>query len=477
MRSRYPVLALLTSIIFLLTVLQWLAQSATAVTHTEQLIFLPVVHKSGSPITPPTITTTTLTISSYQYDHPDCLVPTQPDDFVYPYPRLNHDCVGQKPKIDRQFTAVILENSYISLTVLPELGGRLYQITDKATGRQLLYNNPVLKPTAWGWRGWWLAAGGIEWAFPVDEHGLNEYRPWQYHTQVLSDSVAVTVSDVEDKTGMEVGVTLVLDADHAFITLNPWVKNDTAVTQDYQFWLNGMIALNQNHVSRDTEFLVPADSVVIHSTGDPQIPGPHGVMDWPTYNGRNFSHYSNWTNYIGFFAPNLNDNFTGIYDHQVGQGIVRVMDTAVIPGHKFFGPADLGPGLWTDDDSDYVEMWSSGITPDFWTYVPLTASTTISWTEIWYPVHGLGGIDTANEAAAMSLQVTQTEGDIWLMATAVTYGTLSIYADNQLQAAWPVQLIPGQVYSTRWLRPSGSSGPVTAELADTQGNRIIGLTK
>lgn len=114
----------------------------------------------------------------------------------------------QKPKIDRQFTAVILQNSTISLTVLPELGGRLYQIEDKATGRRLLYNNPVLKPTAWGWRGWWLAAGGIEWAFPTDEHGLNEYRPWQYTTQTLSNTATITVSDVEDKTGLEVGVTL-----------------------------------------------------------------------------------------------------------------------------------------------------------------------------------------------------------------------------------------------------------------------------
>ncbi|HIP72029.1 MAG TPA: DUF5107 domain-containing protein, partial [Anaerolineae bacterium] len=330
---------------------------------------------------------------------------------------------------------------------------------------------------AWGWRGWWLAASGIEWAFPTDEHGLNEYRPWQYATQTLSNTVTITVSDVEDKTGMEVGVTLSLDADHTYVTINPWVKNDTVVPQDYQFWLNGMIALNDNHVSPNTEFLVPADTVVIHSTNDSQIPGPHGLMDWPVYNGRTLSNYQNWTNYIGFFAPNPHDNFTGIYDHQVDQGIVRVMDRTVIPGHKFFGPADLGPGLWTDDDSDYLEMWSSGVTPDFWTYVSLAAGETTSWTEKWYPVNGLGGVDTANEQAALRLVNTGTGAEFWLMSTAVTPGTLSIWVNGSQQTEWPVTLIPGQPYSGNWARPSGVEGPITLQLTDSKGNILISWTE
>jgi len=480
MRTRFPIISLVLGTIFLLFVLGLLTPATTAATTTDQFTYLPLIQKPGTPpppILPPTITTTTLTISAYQYDHPDCIIPTQPGDFVYPYPRINHDCVMQKPKIDRQFTAVILQNSAISLTVLPELGGRLYQIEDKATGRHLLYNNPVLKPTAWGWRGWWLAAGGIEWAFPTDEHGLNEYRPWQYATQTLSNTVTITVSDVEDKTGMEVGVTLSLDADHTYVTINPWVKNDTVVPQDYQFWLNGMIALNDNHVSPNTEFLVPADTVVIHSTNDSQIPGPHGLMDWPVYNGRTLSNYQNWTNYIGFFAPNPHDNFTGIYDHQVDQGIVRVMDRTVIPGHKFFGPADLGPGLWTDDDSDYLEMWSSGVTPDFWTYVSLAAGETTSWTEKWYPVNGLGGVDTANEQAALRLVNTGTGAEFWLMSTAVTPGTLSIWVNGSQQAEWPVTLIPGQPYSGNWARPSGVEGPITLQLTDSKGNILISWTE
>ncbi len=255
------------------------------------------------------------------------------------------------------------------------------------------------------------------------------------------------------------------------------MKNDTAVAQDYQFWLNGMIALNNNRVSPNTEFLVPTDTVIIHSTGDSQIPEPQEVMAWPVYNGRTLSNYQNWTHYIGFFAPNLHDNFTGIYDHQVDQGILRVMDTAVIPGHKFFGPADLGPGLWTDDDSDYLEMWSSGVTPDFWTYVSLAAGATISWTEKWYPVNGLGGVDTANEQAALRLVDTGQGAEFWLMATAVTPGTLSVWVNGSRQASWPVTLIPGQPYAGSWARPSGVDGPITLQLADSEENILISWTE
>ena len=53
------------------------------------------------------------------------------------------------------------------MTILPELGGRVYQLIYKTTGNNELYQNPVIKPTHWGplkrEENWWLAVGGIEW--------------------------------------------------------------------------------------------------------------------------------------------------------------------------------------------------------------------------------------------------------------------------------------------------------------------------
>ena len=439
--------------------------------------YLPIVESNPAPTPPPpgapTIVTGTLTINAYQYDHPDCQIATLPGDFVYPYPRLNHDCVFQKPIVARPFQAITLENEYTAVTVLPELGGRLYRWLDKTTGRQLFYNNPVLKPTAWGHRGWWLATGGIEWAFPTDEHGLNEYRPWVAETAVTTDTAAITLSDLEDQTGMTVGVTLTLDADHSYLTIEPWVENQTASAHTYQYWLNAMIALDNNQATDAVEFILPANEIVIHSTGDPQIPGEHSVISWPEYNGRFLNLYNTWNGWIGFFAPNILAGYSGIYDHNVNQGLLRVMDTAVVPGHKFFGPATLGSGLWTDDDSTYVEMWSSGVTADFWTYTSLDAGQTAHWTERWYAVSGISGFSAANESGALRLAETWQGVEMEVAVTAVTHGTVQLYVDGLLAEEWPVNLVPGPAWVMLGQRPSGASGPLGLRLVDGSGVTLL----
>ncbi|MBK7918792.1 MAG: DUF5107 domain-containing protein [Chloroflexi bacterium] len=439
--------------------------------------YLPIVESNPAPTPPPpgapTIVTGTLTINAYQYDHPDCQIATLPGDFVYPYPRLNHDCVFQKPIVARPYQAITLENEYTAVTVLPELGGRLYRWLDKTTGRQLFYNNPVLKPTAWGHRGWWLATGGIEWAFPTDEHGLNEYRPWVAETAVTTDTAAITLSDLEDQTGMTVGVTLTLDADHSYLTIEPWVENQTASAHTYQYWLNAMIALDNNQATDAVEFILPANEIVIHSTGDPQIPGEHSVISWPEYNGRFLNLYNTWNGWIGFFAPNILAGYSGIYDHNVNQGLLRVMDTAVVPGHKFFGPATLGSGLWTDDDSTYVEMWSSGVTADFWTYTSLDAGQTAHWTERWYAVSGISGFSAANASGALRLAETWQGVEMEAVVTAVTPGTVQLYVDGLLAEEWPVNLVPGPAWVMLGQRPSGASGPLGLRLVDGSGVTLL----
>lgn len=439
--------------------------------------YLPIVESNPAPTPPPpgapTIVTGTLTINAYQYDHPDCQIATLPGDFVYPYPRLNHDCVFQKPIVARPYQAITLENEYTAVTVLPELGGRLYRWLDKTTGRQLFYNNPVLKPTAWGHRGWWLATGGIEWAFPTDEHGLNEYRPWVAETAVTTDTAAITLSDLEDQTGMTVGVTLTLDADHSYLTIEPWVENQTASAHTYQYWLNAMIALDNNQATDAVEFILPANEIVIHSTGDPQIPGEHSVISWPEYNGRFLNLYNTWNGWIGFFAPNILAGYSGIYDHNVNQGLLRVMDTAVVPGHKFFGPATLGSGLWTDDDSTYVEMWSSGVTADFWTYTSLDAGQTAHWTERWYAVSGISGFSAANASGALRLAETWQGVEMEVAVTAVTPGTVQLYVDGLLAEEWPVNLVPGPAWVMLGQRPSGASGPLGLRLVDGSGVTLL----
>jgi hypothetical protein len=413
---------------------------------------------------------TAVTIATYGYELG--FQDTQPNDLFYPYPRLDFEQVG--PPVPRTYRAIVLENGYVSLTILPDLGGRVYRWVDKATGRHLLYENPVVKPTRWGYRGWWLAAGGIEWAFPVEEHGLNEWRPWSYRTGYTANGLSVTVSNVEDRTGMEVGATISLDADHAYVTIQPWARNDTAQAHSYQLWLNAMLTLGGNSVSGQTQFVIPASQVIVHSTGDGGLPGPGGAVTWPVHGGRDVSWYGNWGGYLGFFVPSVAAGFVGLYDHQVDQGIVRTFAPGWPAGTKFFGPSNLSPSLWTDDASNYVELWS-GATDSFWSYATLNPGERIGWSERWYPVNRMGGFTYANEAAALRLTDTGGGAEIGVAVSSLTTGSVTLWSGGQSVETWRVTLYPGQAFGASWTRPAGTSGALGLKL-ESDGGAVVAQT-
>src|SRR5438552_16406431 len=112
---------------------------------------------------------------------------------VYPYQFL--DALTNEPT-EKSYNAVYLENEYLRVTVLPELGGHLYEIFDKITNRDVLYSNPVVKYAMVALRGAWVS-GGIEWNFP-DGHTLTTVAPIDYAMRTEADgSAAVAVGDTE----------------------------------------------------------------------------------------------------------------------------------------------------------------------------------------------------------------------------------------------------------------------------------------
>jgi len=381
-------------------------------------------------------------ISLNTYAWEQALVPTDPDDPVYPYPRLDFGQVGAPAP--RPYQAVFLANDYLQLTVVPELGGRILRWVDRTTGRQLFYANPVVRPTGWGARGWWLATGGMEWSFPVDEHGLNEYRPWHY--ELLWNGVRLW--DTDDRTGLDVEVTIWLDRDTSYFSVAPRITNRTSDAQPYQFWANAMLALSdRNAPSSDLRFVLPAHSVTVHSSGDPGLPGPGSSMGWPVHDGRDFSRYSEWRKPLGLFARPPTAGFVGAYDPSVDQGIVRIFPHATVTGVKIFCLGDLGPELWTDDGSRYFELWG-GITPTFWDYSTLQPGASMLWTEHWYAVSGLGEYNWANMEAAIRLTPSGDRAEIGVATTRAFDATVVLLRGGGEVQRWDVWLAPDQPLRT-----------------------------
>lgn len=441
-------------------------QPISPATVVPALTYSPTISvQSAPPAMTPTVREAYLLIPTYPYER--AFVPTTPDDPIYPYPRLDFNRLGVP--VPRTYRALILENGYLRLVLLPELGGRIYQWVDKVSGRPLLYQNPVIKPTRWGYRGWWIGAGGLEWAFPVEEHGFHEYQPWGYQVSADQRQVAVTLTRTDERTGLRAEITISLDAAHAYFTVSPRLMNPTSGPQRYQLWLNAMLAPGGNSVSHDTQFVWPSDTLVIHSSSDPAFPAGER-MAWPIAGGRDLRSYAKWPDYLGFFTMPQRD-FMGVYDAVTGVGVVRLFPAQVARGVKFFAGPGLDPRLWTDDDSRYLELWG-GVTPDFSTYAELSPGQSVEWTERWYATGRIGPVVWASDALAIGLDLETEKMTFGLTAVSDIRGELQLWQDDVLIGRWPIDLSVGESWAASWQVKRPSEHHWHMQLLDEQGRLI-----
>jgi hypothetical protein len=319
----------------------------------------------------------------------------------------------------KHVNAVILENQYLQLTILPELGGRIYECIFKPTGKNIFYRNEVLKPTLWGPlippftpenRNWWLAAGGMEWAFPVHEHGYEWGLPWTYSIQDSAAETTVTVSD-SSETRPRMSVEISLAPRKAYFTIRPRIENPTSSQITYQYWTNAMLTLGSPSMPANTEFIYPAEEIIIHSTGpDSGLPGERNRISWPLYEGQDMSWYYSWVDWLGFFIPQPAHDFVGAYNHDTELGVARIFPRQEVPGVKLFAWGQESPyaSEYTDDGSQYFEIWG-GPNRTFWPEDNnhLEPGQSKGWSECWYPFSSIGGLDFANCEAALSLDRAQ----------------------------------------------------------------------
>ena len=426
------------------------------------------------PLTPVvTVRLVPIAIPAYPYDQ--FVTTANAPDYNMTYPRLNWDAYAAvtKQATARTFTAIILENEYLRLSILPELGGRIYEAIFKPTGHNMFYRNPVLKPTRWGHetQGWWLAVGGMEWCLPVEEHGYEWGQPWSYSIDQGNGQASVTVWDTQASDRLRARVTITLSAGRSYFTVAPRIENPTSKPVPYQFWLNAMLASGgTNHVGDATEFIFPVSQVTIHSTGDRTLPQDRQAMSWPVFNGRVLNLYGTWKFYLGLFArPQAQRGFMGAYDHASGEGVLRVFPPDVATGAKLFAGKGLDPALWTDDGSSYFEI-HGGVTPTFWDVATLAPGASIGWSERWYPYTQIGAVSEANDEAALSLQPVQGGYRLGVAVTSVLKGRLVLSASGKEVWAQNVALSPdhpfGQTVTT-------IADGVSLRLEDEQGRVIV----
>ncbi|HSN74708.1 MAG TPA: DUF5107 domain-containing protein [Anaerolineae bacterium] len=378
------------------------------------------------------------------------------------------------------YRGVVLENEYLRLVLLPDLGGRIYQVIFKPTGSNQLYQNPVIKPSPWGpaEQGGWLAVGGIEWGLPVAEHGYAWGDRWGHITTPFGPDAAGVTLFMPYEEHLRAEVDVILRAGEAAFTLRPRIVNPTAQAVSYQFWLDAMLAPGPNNQpGPNLRFILPTSQVTVHSRGDDFLPAAQQAMSWPVYSGVDFSRLGAWNDWLGVFErPAAHGPFAGVYDPDVDEGMVRVFPPAATPGSKIFAmgyAAPIDPGVYTDDRSAYVEL-HGGVSPTYWDQATLAAGATYTWQETWFPVAGIGGVSYADGSGAVSLARQGDTLAVGLFPVRAVQGRVEVAVDGQTVLDEPATLSPAQP----WRRDLALSdivgkGRVAVRLFDQSGVLVI----
>jgi hypothetical protein len=428
--------------------------ATVASTTPEPTVALPTAtHPAPTPPVAVTMREGQVTIPTYPYA--DFVTEAWNETYNMSYAALDraaYDASNPAPT-DVAYRTFIVENEYLALTFLPELGGRLYKVLYKPTGHLVTYRNPVLKPSPWGppEQGWWLAAGGFEWCLPVEEHGYESNVPWKLSATNDGQSVTVTLRDSSSGDRVRAEIAVRLEAGAGSFTIRPRLENPTGAPLDIKYWTNAMLAPGgQNRPSLDLRFVLPdsVTNVTIHSRGDEFLPDDNQRMSWPILDGTDLSRLGNWNRWLGFFEDPATGDFVAAYDEGHDEGVVRIYSADLVPGSKVFafGWQDPIPWAnWTDDGSSYVEL-HSGPAPTFNDSVTIPASDSLQWTEIWYPVAGLGGLRCADEIAAVNLSAGGGQAHVAIAVPRGWSGDSVLLLNGQERWRQSVSLQPGQPF-------------------------------
>ena len=327
---------------------------------------------------------------------------------IYPHPIVER---VSDEKTDKTYTAVFLENKYLEIMLLPELGGRVQMARDKTNGYHFVYYNRVIKPALVGLTGPWIS-GGIEFNWP-QHHRPSTFEPVDFCIDENADgSKTVWFSEIERMFRTKGMVAFTLYPDRAYLELSVQLYNRTPFPQTFLWWANPAVRVNDDYQS---VFPPDVNAVMDHGKRDvssfPIATGAYYKYDYSP--GADISLYKNIPVPTSYMADRSDYDFLGSYDHGRRAGMMHVANHHLVPGKKqwTWGNGDFGRA-WdrqlTDEDGPYIELMCGAFTdnqPDFsW----LQPGEEKRFTQVFLPYKEIGAPKNACKEAVINLDV---EGD------------------------------------------------------------------
>ena len=368
---------------------------------------------------------------------------------VYPYPVIEKIL---DEKEDKAWNAIYLENQYIKIMILPELGGRIQMAYDKTKRRHFVYYNQVIKPALVGLTGPWIS-GGIEFNWP-QHHRPTTYDPTDSYIEENKDgSVTVWCHELERMFRTKGMAGFTLYPDKAYIEIKVKLSNPTPHPQTFLWWANPAVKVNDDYQS---VFPPDVNAVFDHGKRDvssfPIATGTYYKVDYSA--GVDISRYKNLPVPTSYMAITSKYNFVGGYENDSKGGLLHVADHHQSPGKKqwTWGNGDFGQA-WdrnlTDEDGPYIELMCGVYTdnqPDFTWLQPYEEK---SFKQYFMPYRDLGMVKNATKEAMLNLESENGTTRIRVYATANYPGaTICLKSSGKVIFEQTVDLSPESSFDT-----------------------------
>ncbi len=404
----------------------------------------------------------TVTIPTYRIGEPDKnpmflekRVYQGSSGIVYPHPVIDR---VYDEKIDQNYNAIFLENRYLKIMLLPEIGGRVQMALDKTNNYHFIYYNRVIKPALVGLTGPWIS-GGIEFNWP-QHHRPSTFQPVDY--RIVTDengNQTVWMSEMEQmfRTKGMTGFTLYPDT--AYLEIKIQLYNRTQLPQTFLWWANPAV-----HANDDYQSVFPPDvhAVMDHGKRDvsrfPIATGTYYKMDYSP--GTDISRYKNIPVPTSYMAYHSDFDFVGCYDYGKKAGMMHIANHHIVPGKKqwTWGNGDFGKA-WdrqlTDEDGPYIELMCGAYTdnqPDFSWIQPGEEK---SFTQVFMPYKHIGAAKNASKDAVINLDVINGSAHIGVYVTKPRSIMVQLVVKNQALFEQVVDLTPETAFNQTVGLPDG----------------------
>lgn len=358
---------------------------------------------------------------------------------VYPIPFV--DRIAETP-IEHSWDAVHIENAWLRLMVLPQIGGRIHIGLDKTNGYDFFYRQNVIKPALVGLAGPWIS-GGVEFNWP-QHHRPATFMPVETEIERHPDgSVTVWCSDHDPMQRMKGMHGICLHPDKAIVELKVRLYNRTPYQQTFLWWANAAVRVHEKYQSffpPDVRYV--ADHAKRAITAFPHSDRSYYGVDYParardgvpkedrprqfcpdgSYSPDDLSWYANIPVPTSYMITSTKEDFFGGYDHHAQAGVLHIADHQIAPGKKqwTWGNHEFGYA-WdrslTDSDGPYIELMAGVYTdnqPDFSFLAP---GETKSFSQFWYPLQRIGPPQAANLQCALNVTLREHQVCIGVQST------------------------------------------------------------